>query len=111
MLIKDFTIRQPQFWAVLVESSQNVTLQGFLVNATNTDPAANGTNWVQNTDGCDTYRSDDVRILDWVYDGGDDCIAFVRRRAPCPTSPTIALVQRKYLHSEWHLEIPNEHEC
>ncbi|KZP23818.1 glycoside hydrolase family 28 protein [Athelia psychrophila] len=76
VVIKDFTIRQPQFWAVIVESSNNITLQGFLVNATNTDPAANGTNWVQNTDGCDTYRSDDIKILDWVYDGGDDCIAF-----------------------------------
>lgn len=77
MVIKDFTIRQPQFWAVIVESSNNITLQGFLVNATNTDSAANGANWVQNTDGCDTYRSDDIKILDWVYDGGDDCIAFV----------------------------------
>jgi len=53
-------------------------------------------NWLQNTDGCDTYRSHNVtfgefscqllylwvgislmiRVENFVYQGGDDCLAF-----------------------------------
>jgi hypothetical protein len=33
-------------------------------------------NWVQNTDGSDTYESKRITYQNWIYQGGDDCIAF-----------------------------------
>lgn len=35
-----------------------------------------GSNWVINTDGSDSYQSRNVTYENWVYQGGDDCIAF-----------------------------------
>lgn len=35
-----------------------------------------GLNWVVNTDGIDTYRSDRITIKNWVVQNGDDCVAF-----------------------------------
>ncbi|KAE8153670.1 Putative galacturan 1,4-alpha-galacturonidase A [Aspergillus avenaceus] len=76
-VLRNIAIRQPQFWAVLVESSSHIELDNFYVNATNSDPdATDDTQWIQNTDGIDTYRSDNVRITNWVYEGGDDAVAF-----------------------------------
>ncbi|GMG24056.1 unnamed protein product [Aspergillus oryzae] len=76
-VLRNIAIRQPQFWAVLVESSSHVELDNFYVNATNSDPnATEDTVWIQNTDGIDTYRSDHVTITNWVYEGGDDAVAF-----------------------------------
>ncbi|KAE8315245.1 Putative galacturan 1,4-alpha-galacturonidase A [Aspergillus transmontanensis] len=76
-VLRNIAIRQPQFWAVLVESSSHVELDSFYVNATNSDPnATKDTVWIQNTDGIDTYRSDHVTITNWVYEGGDDAVAF-----------------------------------
>jgi galacturan 1,4-alpha-galacturonidase len=73
---KNLSIRQQQFWAVLVESSSYIVLDNFYVNATNHDPTANGSShYVQNTDGIDTYRSDHITIKNWVYQGGDDAVA------------------------------------
>jgi hypothetical protein len=37
---------------------------------------AKGANWVQNTDGSDTYQAKNILYENWVYQGGDDCIAF-----------------------------------
>ncbi|KAJ7038613.1 putative galacturan 1,4-alpha-galacturonidase A [Mycena alexandri] len=57
VVIKNFRIIQPQFWSSLVWNSTDILLTDFYVNATNLDPAANGQNWVQNTDGSNTYES------------------------------------------------------
>ena len=95
--IRNFRVIQPQFWASLVwvsvchcdnhktdrlryiipyvQNSSDILLQNFYVNATNFDTSASGTNWVQNTDGSDTYQSSHVTYENWVYQGGDDCIA------------------------------------
>ncbi|KIJ58825.1 glycoside hydrolase family 28 protein [Hydnomerulius pinastri MD-312] len=76
-LVKDFSVVQPQFWAVFVDQSKNITLDGLYVNATNTDPGEPaGSDWVVNTDGIDTYRSDQITIKNWVIQNGDDCVAF-----------------------------------
>ncbi|KAJ7029060.1 putative rhamnogalacturonase A [Mycena alexandri] len=75
-VVKNFRIIQPQFWSSLVWNSTDILLTDFYVNATNLDPAANGQNWVQNTDGSDTYESARITYQNWVYQGGDDCIAF-----------------------------------
>lgn len=75
---QNLSILQPQFWAVLVDSSSYIELDNFYVNATDFDNDAEeeGTNWVVNTDGIDTYRSDHITITNWLYQGGDDCVAF-----------------------------------
>ncbi|KAK7468361.1 hypothetical protein VKT23_002877 [Stygiomarasmius scandens] len=84
-LVKDFSVIQPQFWAVFVSQSSNITLDGVYVNATNHDPSEpeanpdavfDGYNWVINTDGIDTYRSDSINIHNWVIQNGEDCVAF-----------------------------------
>lgn len=76
-VVRNIAIRQPQFWAVLVDESRHILLENFYVNATNSDPnAGEDTVWIQNTDGVDTFRSDHVVIKDWVYEGGDDAVAF-----------------------------------
>ncbi|KAI9923765.1 hypothetical protein MW887_008393 [Aspergillus wentii] len=75
--LRNIAIRQPQFWAVLVDSSSDIVLDNFYVNATNTDYKADKEEqWVQNTDGIDTFRSDNITITNWVYQGGDDAVAF-----------------------------------
>ncbi|KFZ23993.1 hypothetical protein V502_01524 [Pseudogymnoascus sp. VKM F-4520 (FW-2644)] len=75
---RNLSIRQQQFWAVLVETSSYIELDNFYVNATNSDHAADsggGEHYVQNTDGIDIYRSDHISITNWVYQGGDDAVA------------------------------------
>ena len=74
-VLRNLSIRQPQFWAVLVDSSSHIVLDNFYINATNTDPNAGSSQWIQNTDGIDVYRSDHVTITNWVYEGGDDAVA------------------------------------
>lgn len=74
--VQNFSIRQQQFWSVLVDSSSHVILDNFYVNATNKDFKEPTSNNIWNTDGLDTYRSDHVSITNWVYEGGDDGIAF-----------------------------------
>ncbi|PWY88846.1 exopolygalacturonase A [Aspergillus sclerotioniger CBS 115572] len=75
--LRNLSIRQPQFWAVLVDSSSHIALDHVYVNATNHDFSVSPEGeWVQNTDGVDTYRSDYISITNWVYQGGDDAVAF-----------------------------------
>ncbi|WVR06009.1 hypothetical protein IAU60_003037 [Kwoniella sp. DSM 27419] len=64
VMIKNFSIIQPQFWASLVWGSENVHFKDFYVNATSFNPASqeDEKNWLQNTE-------------NFVYQGGDDCIA------------------------------------
>jgi len=45
-----------------------------LCNATAVN-APFGTNWVQNTDGFDTMDTNNIKLTNFVYQGGDDCIA------------------------------------
>ena len=77
-VVRGFNIIQPQFWAHVVIESQNVAYDNCVVNATNYNPDADyeRMSWLQNTDGIDTYRSSNVAIRNFVYQGGDDCIAF-----------------------------------
>lgn len=48
------------------------------VNNTALD-AAFGDNWVQNTDGFDTMDAYNIRLTNFVYQGGDDAIAIKPR--------------------------------
>ncbi|KAG6901695.1 hypothetical protein C0995_009025 [Termitomyces sp. Mi166 len=74
-VIKNFRIESPPFWSNAVADSSNVTYDGMFVNATNTDQEFVGKNAVPNTDGIDTYRSDNVTMLNWDITCGDDCLA------------------------------------
>ena len=76
-VLRNISVRNQQFWAVLVEESSHITLDHFYVNATNHDFKADPeSQWIQNTDGIDTYNSHHITITNWVYEGGDDAVAF-----------------------------------
>ena len=73
--VQNFSVRDPQFWAFWVQDSHDVTLRAIYVNGTNTDPHGAGANFETNVDGLDTMRVNDLRAEDWLFHGGDDCIA------------------------------------
>lgn len=73
--VKDFSIRQPQFWSFYIQDSQDVKLTGIYINGTNTDPAGNSSNYETNVDGFDSIRVNGLETADWVFHGGDDCHA------------------------------------
>ncbi|KAK4688418.1 hypothetical protein P7C73_g1690, partial [Tremellales sp. Uapishka_1] len=93
VVVKNWSIIQPQFWASITIDTENVLFRDFYVNATSYNPDApfEQKSWLQNTDGLDTYRShnvtvgEDIVIQSWkvrlresenfVYQGGDDCVA------------------------------------
>lgn len=66
VVVQNWSVLQPQFWAGIVVTSENVVYRNYYVNATNynEDPEAQKAlySWVQNTDGLDTYRSNNVTI-------------------------------------------------
>ncbi|KAJ7468939.1 pectin lyase fold/virulence factor [Mycena galericulata] len=74
-IIRNFAIEAQPFWCNCVAESQSVVYDGMRCNASNTNPAFFGTNIVPNTDGIDTYRSDDISLLNWDITCGDDCLA------------------------------------
>ncbi|CAD6587360.1 MAG: hypothetical protein TREMPRED_004728 [Tremellales sp. Tagirdzhanova-0007] len=78
VIVKDFSVIQPQFWAHLTVDAENVLYKNCYVNATNSDPDASGDpkSWLLNTDGADTWRSHNITFENFVYQGGDDCISF-----------------------------------
>jgi galacturan 1,4-alpha-galacturonidase len=56
----------------------NMAFASILVNNTAL-LAPYGINWVQNTDGFDTMDSTNIRLTNFYYQGGDDCIAIKPR--------------------------------
>lgn len=76
-VVRDFKILQPQFWAHVAIDSTDVVYDNCLVNATSYNPDAKyeDKSWLQNTDGINVYRSSNVAINNFVYQGGDDCVA------------------------------------
>ncbi|KAJ9101900.1 hypothetical protein QFC21_003240 [Naganishia friedmannii] len=73
VVVKDFHIWEPILWSSLIDASYNVTLDGMVINATNTDPLGAGKNWTPNTDGFNTFRSDTISFKNWKVICGDDC--------------------------------------
>ncbi|THH00268.1 hypothetical protein EW026_g2237 [Hermanssonia centrifuga] len=93
--VKNFRIESQPFWCNTVADSSDVVYDGMYCNATNQDPLYAGQNVVPNTDGqrlirlhilvsqltratatgIDTYRSDNVKLLNWDITCGDDCLA------------------------------------
>ncbi|KAJ7847819.1 pectin lyase fold/virulence factor [Mycena olivaceomarginata] len=70
-VIRNFAIQAPPFWCNCIAESQSVVYDGML----NTNPAFAGQNIVPNTDGIDTYRSDNISMFNWDITCGDDCLA------------------------------------
>jgi polygalacturonase len=60
--VLNWSVIQPQFWASIVINSTDVLYKDYYVNATQYNPEGTGAflSWLQNTDGCDTYRSHNV---------------------------------------------------
>jgi hypothetical protein len=73
--VSSFSIHQPQFWSFWVQDSKDVTLSNIYINGTNTDPAGKGLNYETNIDGLDTMRIDGLLVENWLFHGGDDCLA------------------------------------
>ncbi|KAJ7173003.1 pectin lyase fold/virulence factor [Mycena crocata] len=74
-VIRNFAIEAQPFWCNCVSESQSVVYDGMRCNASNANPAFAGMNIVPNTDGINTYRTDNVSMLNWDITCGDDCLA------------------------------------
>ncbi|EPS96378.1 hypothetical protein FOMPIDRAFT_53762 [Fomitopsis schrenkii] len=73
--IARFRVEGQPFWCNAVVESQGVVYDGMYCNATNADPLYYNQNIVWNTDGIDTFRSDNITLINWDITLGDDCIA------------------------------------
>ncbi|KAF2432582.1 polygalacturonase [Tothia fuscella] len=78
VVVKDFFIKQPTLWAFNIMGGKDIVVDGLHVNASATKSPW-GKNWVQNTDGFDTMDCHNVTLRNFVYQGGDDCIAIKPR--------------------------------
>ncbi|EED80507.1 hypothetical protein POSPLDRAFT_104059 [Postia placenta Mad-698-R] len=73
--IAGFRIEGQPFWCNAIAESQDVVYDGMYCNAANADPLYFNQNIVWNTDGIDTFRSDNISLLNFDITLGDDCIA------------------------------------
>ncbi|KIJ39205.1 glycoside hydrolase family 28 protein [Sphaerobolus stellatus SS14] len=62
-VISNFKIESPPFWCNAIADSRDVVYNGITCNATNGNP------------GIDTYRSDNVSLINFDVTCGDDCLA------------------------------------
>lgn len=70
LLVDRLRIIQPQFWATFVWDSKNVSVTNLFVNATS------NSKWgTMNTDGYDSWKSDQLLVENATIINGDDCIA------------------------------------
>ncbi|KAK5023905.1 hypothetical protein LTS07_009031 [Exophiala sideris] len=76
--ISQFFIKQPQLWSFNIMNGTDIAIDQLYCNATATK-APWGSNWVQNTDGFDTMDVKNVYLTNFVYQGGDDCVAIKPR--------------------------------
>jgi galacturan 1,4-alpha-galacturonidase len=74
VIVRNFYVVQPALWSINVMNGTDMVFENIYVNATATK-APWGKNWVQNTDGFDTMDAKNVRLTNFVYQGGDDCVA------------------------------------
>ncbi|KAI8199042.1 putative galacturan 1,4-alpha-galacturonidase C [Colletotrichum sp. SAR 10_76] len=76
--VRNFYIKQPQFWAYNIMNGTDMVFQNISNNATATK-APGRYNWVQNTDGFDTMDARNISVKGFEYSGGDDCVAIKPR--------------------------------
>ncbi|KAK8174518.1 pectin lyase fold/virulence factor [Phyllosticta citribraziliensis] len=70
-LIADLNLRNSPQWYNIVANSSDVVFSGISIEG-----ESQSENEAKNTDGWDTYRSDNIVIMDSVINNGDDCVAF-----------------------------------
>ncbi|OSD00485.1 glycoside hydrolase family 28 protein [Trametes coccinea BRFM310] len=73
--VKDFTVDSPPFWCNAVADAKDVVYDGMRCVAQNADETYFGQNIVWNTDGIDTFRADNISLLNFDITSGDDCLA------------------------------------
>ncbi|KAI9056457.1 glycoside hydrolase family 28 protein [Trametes sanguinea] len=73
--VKAFTMDSPPFWCNAVADSRDVVYDGMRCVAQNADETYFGQNIVWNTDGIDTFRADNITLLNFDITSGDDCLA------------------------------------
>ncbi|KAF3767566.1 family 28 glycoside hydrolase [Cryphonectria parasitica EP155] len=78
VLVEHFTVTQSPLWSINIMNGTEMWFDDIYVNNTALD-APYGTNWVQNTDGFDTMDAYNIRLTNFVYQGGDDAIAIKPR--------------------------------
>ncbi|KAJ5500353.1 Glycoside hydrolase family 28, partial [Penicillium expansum] len=76
--VENFYIKDPQLWSINIMNGTNMRFDNIYCNATAVD-APYGENWVQNTDGFDTMDAQNIQLSNFVYQGGDDCVAIKPR--------------------------------
>ncbi|KAF7714264.1 Galacturan 1,4-alpha-galacturonidase [Penicillium ucsense] len=76
--VSDFYVKDPPLWSLNIMNGTNMRFNNINCNATAVD-APYGQNWVQNTDGFDTMDVDNVQLTNFIYQGGDDCVAIKPR--------------------------------
>ncbi|KAK7203241.1 putative exopolygalacturonase X [Myxozyma melibiosi] len=64
-------LRYSPMWYIWVSDSQDVIFDGIDITG-----FSNNKNTAKNTDGWDTYRSDNIVIQNSVINNGDDCVSF-----------------------------------
>ncbi|CAI6089534.1 unnamed protein product [Clonostachys chloroleuca] len=76
--IHNFQVQQSQFWSLNIMNGTNLAFENITCTAfSNNAPA--GKNWVQNADGFNTMDARNVSLNNFLYRGGDDCIAIKPR--------------------------------
>ncbi|KAG8627674.1 hypothetical protein KVT40_003547 [Elsinoe batatas] len=78
VVVNKFFVKQPPFWAFNIMNGTDMVIDELYTNATATK-APYGVNWVPNTDGFDTMDARNITLRNFVYQGGDDCIAIKPR--------------------------------
>ncbi|PYI17828.1 galacturan 1,4-alpha-galacturonidase C [Aspergillus violaceofuscus CBS 115571] len=76
--VESFYVKDPPLWSLNIMNGTNMRFNDITCNATAVD-APYGSNWVQNTDGFDTMDATNIQLTNFVYQGGDDCIAIKPR--------------------------------
>ncbi|KAK3675170.1 hypothetical protein LTR78_005104 [Recurvomyces mirabilis] len=76
--VSNFYIDQPQLWSINMMNATDMVFDNIRVNATSPQ-APEGYNYVQNTDGFNTMDTRNVLLTNFIYQGGDDCIAIKPR--------------------------------
>ncbi|PWY63191.1 polygalacturonase [Aspergillus eucalypticola CBS 122712] len=78
VIVDSFYVKDPPLWSINIMNGTNMRFNNIYCNATAVD-APWGDNWVQNTDGFDTMDAVNIQLTNFVYQGGDDCIAIKPR--------------------------------
>lgn len=71
-------VKDSPLWTINIMNGTNMWFDDMLANSTAVN-VPYGTNWVQNTDGFDTMDAHNIKLTNFWYQGGDDCIAIKPR--------------------------------